>query len=78
MFDAVENFLAVAATYQSGTQFQLIMHDAERRLAVGTLRRECHDVRYLLSDDFAVEDERPANATQPSCSAHTVNAMKGA
>jgi hypothetical protein len=46
ILDAVENFLAGSAAYQSGAQFQLIVRDAERRLAVGTLRRECHCVCY--------------------------------
>ena len=39
MLDAVENFLAVAATHQPCAQFQLIVHDAKRRLAVGKTRR---------------------------------------
>lgn len=77
MFYAVEDFLAVAATHQPCTQLQLVMRDAKRRLAVGTLRRKCHGARYC-PDDSARGDNWPANATQPSCSAHTVNVRKGA
>lgn len=46
MFNTVEDFLAMAATYQTCTQLELVIDDAKRRLAVGTFGRKCHQVGY--------------------------------
>ncbi len=71
MLDAIENFVTCAASHQARPQLQLVMCHTKRRLAVGTLRCECH-CRY------SVDTRTPASATQPSRSPHTDNAKNGA
>ncbi len=64
MLDTVENLLALAAAYQTCAQLQLIMYDAERRLAVGTLRRECHG--FAIFYRMTVRQKMSGPPTRPS------------